>query len=171
MNDSCTALAMGLLLLNTPIANAGSADGLQLVILGTPAASPFQPRVAQYFKNYEADPTGFDCDDHQLNIGKTYQGALKTITPEMAMKAVSDPMQRSAIGKVMAKYRAHEYERGFDGALFYDLQDGKLMLYGMSARSKKRLLVSAIPVSDVGNREKFNLAMCRALSMPVLQAP
>jgi len=113
----------------------------------------------------------FDCDEHQLNIGAAYQAQLKTITPEMAKKAISDPVRRDAIGKAMRKFHSKDTERGFDGALFYDLQEGKLMLYGISARSKKKILVSTLPVSATGSREKFNLAMCRALLMPVLQAP
>lgn len=171
MKRICTVAVTGLLLLNTPVTNAGSPDGLQLVIIGGPAASAYQPRISQYFKDYDADPTGFDCDNHQLNIGAAYQAPLKAITPELAQKAISDPVHRNEIGKTMMKFRSQDYERGFDGALFYDLQEGKLMLYGISARPKKKLLATSVPVSDVGNREKFNLAMCRALSMPVLQAP
>lgn len=165
------AIAAFSLTLTSASAHAGSPDNLQLLILGSPAAAAHQPRIAQYFKDYDADPTGFDCDGHQLNIDAAFQAPLKTVTAEMAKKSLSDPKQRSALGKAMEKFRSPEHDRGFDGALFYDLQEGKLILYGISTRSKRKILASSIPVSDTGNRAKFNLAMCRALLMPVLRAP
>jgi hypothetical protein len=165
------AIATLLLTLAVASTHAGSPDDLQLLILGSPAAAAHQPRIAQYFKDYEADPTGFDCDGHQLNIGAAFQAPLKTVTPEMARKSLSDPKQRRALGKAMEKFRSPEHDRGFDGALFYDLQEGELIMYGISTRSKRKILASSIPVSDASNRAKFNLAICRALLMPALQAP
>lgn len=152
-------------------AQAGSPEGLQLVVLGTPGAAGHKVKVEQFLTAYDADPSGFDCDNRQLNIQDTVQKSLKAITPDMALAAVSDAKKRPAFSKAISKYRDRDHDRGFDGALLYDVMDGKLVLYGISAWDKKPIQKVELSVSESNDRSKFNLAICRALHMPVLQAP
>lgn len=152
-------------------AQAGSPEGLQLVVLGTSSAAAHKVKVEQFFSAYDADPTGFDCDNRQLNIRDTVQRSLKVITPDMALAAVSDPQKRPAFIKAISKYRDREHDRGFDGALLYDVIDGKLVFYGVSAWDKKPIQRVELSVDELEHKHKVNLAICRALHMPVLQAP
>lgn len=150
---------------------AGSPDGLQLLILGTPNATNHKVKVEQFFSAYEADPTGFDCDNRQLSIQDTVQNSLKAFPAEMASTAVSDPKLRRSFSKAISKYRDQTHDRGFDGALLYDFTQGKLVFYGISAWEKKPVQKVELPASDMNDKRKFNLAICRALNMPVLKAP
>lgn len=152
-------------------AQAGSPEGLQLVVLGTSGAAGSKAKVEQFFSAYDADPTGFDCDNRQLNIQDTVQRSLKAITPDMALAAVSNPRNRPAFTKAMSKYRDRGHDRGFDGALLYDVIDGKLMLYGVSAWDKKSIQKVELSVGESEDKRQINLAICRALHMPVLLAP
>jgi len=153
------------------MAQAGSPEGLQLVVLGTPGATGYKVKVEQFFTAYDADPTGFDCDNRQLNIQNTVQKSLKAITPDLALAAVSDLKKRLSFSKAISKYRDSDHERGFDGALLYDAKDGKLVFYGISAWDKKPVQKAELSTSELDDKRKFNLAICRALHMPVLQAP
>lgn len=152
-------------------AQAGSPDGLQLVVLGTSGAAGHKVKVEQFFSAYDADPSGFDCDNRQLNILNSVQKPLKAITPDMASAAVSDPKKRPAFTKAISKYRDRDHDRGFDGALLYDVIDGKLVFFGISAWDKKPIQKVELSANEVDDKRKFNLAICRALHMPVLQAP
>lgn len=154
------------------MAFAGSPDGLQLLILGTNQSSAVQPKLAQYLVEYEKSQGNFDCDDVMLNIGSAMQAPVNTISPEKAILSVSDKKHRAALSQALASYRDPQHKRGFDGVLLYDLQGGLLKLYGISAWSKEKIHRSEVKVEDWGNKEKFRLAMCRAMAeMPVLQAP
>lgn len=153
-------------------ANAGSPDGLQLLVLGTNQASILQPKIAQYLTDYEKSQGNFDCDNIMLNIGSAVQAPISTISPEKALLSVSDKKQRATFSKALASYRDSQHERGFDGALLYDVENGSLKLYGISAWTKEKIHRAELKSSDWDNKEKFRLAMCRAIAeMPVLQAP
>jgi hypothetical protein len=154
------------------LANAGSPDGLQLLFLGTNQASVVQPKIAQYLNDYEKSQGNFDCDDVMLNIGSVTRAPVATISPEKALLSVTDKKQRVTLSKALVSYRDSQHERGFDGALLYDVQDGTLKLYGISAWTKEKIHRSELKSTDWNNKEKFRLAMCRAMAeMPVLQAP
>jgi len=113
---------------------AGSPGGLQIVMVGTPKAAPYAAAVDAFFKRYDVDSSGTDCDDSQLNIDSVYAHADKAgITPAMALGATNDIKQRRSLGKMMARFRDKNHERGFDGALAYYVQDDKILLYGISA--------------------------------------
>lgn len=151
---------------------AGSPDGLQLLIIGTAQGSIAQPKIAQYLAEYEKSQGNFDCDDIMLNIGSALQEPVRTIAPEKALLSISDKKQRLAFSKSLTAYRDSKHQRGFDGALLYDVQNGALKLYGISAWSKEKIHRSEVKPGDWDNKEKFRLAMCRAIAeMPVLQAP
>jgi len=151
---------------------AGSPDGLQLLVLGTSQASTVQPRIAQYLIEYEKSQGNFDCDDIMLNIGTVVQTQVSGISPDKALLSVSDSKHRAAFSRTLATYRDPQHKRGFDGALFYDVQNGSLKLYGISAWSKEKIHRSEVKASEWDNKDKFRLAMCRAIAeMPVLQAP
>lgn len=150
---------------------AGSPGGLQLLVLGTPGAIEHKPKVEQFFAAYNADPSDFDCDNRQLRIEEALQKPPKGITSDMALAAVTDAKQRKVLSKAMAKYRAPDYDRGFDGALLYDVKDGKLTFYGISALDKIGILTTALNATEWDDKSKFNLKICRALQLPVLHAP
>jgi len=154
------------------MAFAGSPDGLQLLILGTSQASAVKPKIAQYLVEYEKSQGNFDCDDIMLNIGSAMLEPVTAISPEKAMLSVSGNKHRAALSKALASYRDPQHKRGFDGALLYDVQGSSLKLYGISAWSKEKIHRSEVKATDWDNKEKFRLAMCRAMAeMPVLQAP
>ncbi|HEY0491477.1 MAG TPA: hypothetical protein VGD30_18350 [Telluria sp.] len=149
---------------------AGSPDGLQLLVLGTSQAAVAQPKIAKYFVEYEKSQGNFDCDDIMLNIGSTMQQPASSITSDKALLSVTDKKQRLAFSKSLTSYRDAQHGRGFDGALLYDVQNGSLKLYGISAWSKEKIHRSELKVADWNNKERFRLAMCRAIAeMPVLQ--
>ncbi|WP_154667903.1 hypothetical protein [Pseudoduganella violaceinigra] len=166
-------LMLSALLASAPLfALAGSPDGLQLLVLGTSQASAAQPKVAQYLAEYEKSQGNFDCDDIMLNIGSAMQKPVSAISPEKALLSVSDNKQRTLFSKALASYRDPQHKRGFDGALLYDVQNGSLKIYGISAWTKEKIHRSEVKSSDWDNKEKFRLAMCRAMAeMPVLQEP
>jgi len=70
----------------------------------------------------------------------------------------------------LKSYRDPKHQRGFDGALLYDVQNGSLKLYGISAWPKEKIHRADIKAADWDNKGKFRLAMCRAMAeMPVIQ--
>ncbi|KQZ39526.1 hypothetical protein [Duganella sp. Root1480D1] len=161
----------GLLTALQMAAHAGSPGGLQLVVLGTSGAADYRVKVEQFFSAYETDPTGFDCDNRQLNIESTVQKPLKAITADVASVAATDTKKRRSFSKTISKYRDRDHDRGFDGALLYDVINGKLVFYGISAWDKEPIQKVELSASESDDKRKFNLAICRALHMPVLQAP
>jgi hypothetical protein len=94
------------------------------------------------------------------------------ITPAMALGSTNDIKQRRSLGKVMARFRDKNHERGFDGALAYDVQDDKILLYGISAMPSVKLHASVLPLTDLRDAKKTGLAICHALvHLPVLAEP
>jgi len=164
-------LIAGLIAAIHATALAGAPDGLQLLVLGTPNAAVQKANIEQFFVAYSADPGGFDCDNRQLNIQDTVQHSLRAITPNMASAAVGDSTQRKSFSKALSKYRDQDHDRGFDGALLYDVIAGTLVFYGISAWNKKPIQKIELPVGETNDKRKFNLAICRALHMPVLMTP
>jgi hypothetical protein len=167
-----TAISISLLAAVPRLSLAGSPDGLQLLILGTDRSRGAQQKVAQYLDEYQNSVGNFDCDDYTLNIASTVQGPVATISSDKAMASISDKKQRLAFFKTLSKYRDQQHKRGFDGALLYDVHHGTLKLYGISAWTKEKIHRTEIGSHDWNNKDKFRLAMCRALAeMPVLQSP
>lgn len=155
------------------MASAGSPDGLQLVMIGTAKAAAQKPALDAFFKRYNPNTTDADCEDTQLNINSVYGEPGKAgITPELAIAATSDKKRRAALGQLMSKFRDKTHDRGFDGALVYDVQNDKILLYGISAMSSIKQYVSVLPLSDLQDLKKANLAICHALvQLPVLAEP
>jgi hypothetical protein len=155
------------------LAIAGSPDGLQLVLVGTAKAAAQKPALDAFFKRYNPGSTDADCEDTQLNINSVYADPGKAgITPELAIAATTSKQQRAALGKLMSRFRDKSHDRGFDGALVYDVQNDKILLYGISAMSSIKQYVSVLPLSDLQNPKKANLAVCHALvQLPVLAEP
>ena len=155
------------------MAIAGSPDGLQIVMIGTARAAAQKPALDAFFFRYNPGTTDADCEDTQLNINSVYAEPGKAgITPELAISATTDKKQRAALGKLMSKFRDKTHDRGFDGALVYDVQNDKILLYGISAMSSIKQFVSVLPLSELQNPKKTNLAVCHALvQLPVLAEP
>lgn len=166
-------IAVSMLAGLSSMAIAGSPDGLQLVMVGTAKAAAQKPALDAFFKRYNPGTTDADCEDTQLNINSVYAEPGKAgITPELAIAATTDKKQRAALGKLMSKFRDKTHDRGFDGALVYDVQNDKILLYGISAMSSIKQYVSVLPLSDLQNPKKANLAVCHALvQLPVLAEP
>jgi hypothetical protein len=108
-----------------------------------------------------------------LNIAGAYYKTENTgITPDIAIAALSDATKRDRLGKLMKKFRDKNHEHGFDGALAYDVKDEKIFLYGISPLRKVKIYASVLPMEDLHNTKKINLAICHALvNIPVLAEP
>lgn len=173
MNMFSKMIAVSMLAGWASTAIAGSPDGLQLVMIGTAKAAAQKPALDAFFKRYNPGTTDADCEDTQLNINSVYAEPGKAgITPELAIAATTDKKQRAALGKLMAKFRDKTHDRGFDGALVFDVQNDKILLYGISAMSSIKQYVSMLPLSDLQYPKKTNLAVCHALvQLPVLAEP
>jgi ribosomal protein S12 methylthiotransferase accessory factor YcaO len=88
------------------------------------------------------------------------------------MGATTDKKQRAALAKLMAKFRDKTHDRGFDGALVYDVQNEKILLYGVSALASIKQSVSVLPLADLRDPKKADRAVCHALiQLPVLAEP
>ena len=152
-------------------AHAGSPGGLQVVVLGSAKAAPHIGQVKSFFAMPHDDP--MSCLDSQLNLNSGYRkGAPKGITADLALAAVADKRKRATLARLLSGYRDKDHKRGFDAALAYDVKGSKLTFYGISAFADADVEVSAIALADVNDKQKFNLAVCKALvNLPVMEAP
>ena len=152
-------------------ASAGSPGGLKIVVIGAAKTAAYAEQVKTYFAMSHSDP--MSCLDSTLNLNSGYsESTPKGMTADLALGAVSDKKKRRQLGKLMSAYRDSAHPRGFDGALAYDLKDGKLALHGVSALADAEVATSWIALADVKDKSKFNLAMCKALvNLPVMEAP
>ena len=167
-------IATGLLLACAhAMACAGSPGGLQIVIVGTAKALPHGVALDAFFARYNADNNDADCDNSQLNIDSVYRKAAQAgVTPDLALAATSDRKQRKRLGGLLGRFRDKNHPRGFDGALAYDLRDDKILLYGISAMPEIKIYASVLPMADLRDIKKINMAICHALvHLPVLEEP
>jgi hypothetical protein len=171
MNTLKHVAALALLALAQAGAHAGSPGGLQLVVLGSDKAAAHSAQVKAFFASYR--PGEIACLDTQLNIGSGYSEASpKGFTPALALAAVKDKNKRKELARLMSAYRDKQHKRGFDGALAYDIKDGMLELYGISAFADAAVEVARIAPADASDAGKFTMAVCRALvNLPVMEAP
>lgn len=155
------------------MAMAGAPGGLQIVLIGTDKAAEYRPAIDDFFKRYNPDNGESDCEDTQLNIDSVYAPSTgSNITPELAVTATRDKKQRVKLGRSMTRFRDAQHKRGLDGALLYDIQNDKIILYGISAMSSVKVYASALPLPDLRNPKKTSQAICHALvQLPVLAEP
>lgn len=152
------------------VCRAGGPDGLQLLILGTDRAMDAHRTIDQYLADYENSIGSFDCDDNMLNIGSTKRGPVAALSTGKALASLSNSRPRIEFSKALAAFRNPQIRNGFDGALLYDVQEGTLKLFEISAWTKEKIHRAEIKAVDWSNKEKFRRAMCHAIvGMPVLR--
>jgi hypothetical protein len=167
-------LSFCILSLALPLAaNAGSPDGLQLLVLNADNASPYKDLVQNYFKRYNPSRRGFDCDDAQLNIASAYQKVPPTgISAAIAIEAATKASMHKKQARALKRFRDSEHDRGFDGVVIYEVRANKLTFTGISAADREDVFVSEVPLVSLQNEAQVNEALCKAIvHLPILQAP
>ncbi|WEF34323.1 hypothetical protein [Pseudoduganella chitinolytica] len=168
LKQSLLALAM---LAGTTAAQAGSPDGLNIAAVADETALPYVGAVKQFVADHAA--SSISCGEYALNLANVYTTDLPPqLTAGLALAAIKDKAKRKKLGKVLTGYRDKTIDRGFDGALAYEVKAGQLRFYGISGASDEKVVVSTLPVADAASQKKVNVAACKALaSLPVLAEP
>lgn len=153
-------------------ARAGSPDGLSLAAVGNASGAPYAAAVKQFFADYKAQKVA-DCNDYMLNIANLYVTHLPPqLTGDLAVGAVNDKARRKRLAALLTGFRDATLTHGFDGALAYEVRDGKLRLYGISGDPGEKVLVSTLTPAEAADQQKFNVAACKAVAgLGVLAAP
>jgi hypothetical protein len=171
-NAKVFILALALIL--TPVAaTAGSARGLQIVVVSTPSGQAYLPTVKSFFDRYDPDGGESECDGALLNIDTAIMGTgAHGISSDLAISALSNERKRKQLATLLAAYRHKRAPRGLDGVLAVDSTEGELRLYGISAFLPAGTQQSRIRSDELANQTKFNTAVCHALiHMPVMEEP
>jgi hypothetical protein len=159
------------LLASTTIVEAGSPDGLNIVVIPNEAALPNASLVKQFWIDYKA--TGIRCNEEALHLENLYTTAYPPqLTSELALGAVHDNAKRKKLSKVLTQFRDKTLKHGFDAALTYELKEGQLRLYGISGFADIKVVASSLSLDDARDQKKFNAAFCKALvSFPSMTPP
>ncbi|WP_296953076.1 hypothetical protein [uncultured Massilia sp.] len=153
-------------------AQAGSPDGLSLAAVGNASGAPYAGAVKQFFADHKAQKVA-DCNDYMLDIANLYVANLPPqLTGDLAVGAVNDKAKRKRLAALLTGYRDATLTHGFDGALAYEVREGKLRLYGISGDPGEKVLVSTLTPAEAADQRKFNVAACKAVAgLGVLAAP
>lgn len=159
-----------------PLAQAGSPGGLELIALGSSKALPYAPAVADYFRRVDSDAGASDCENRMLTVDQVrYQKArvgTTDISSQLMLEAVFSKPKRKQLAAALSAFRAKDVERGFDGALVYDVVGSDLVWYGVSANPDRRVFTARVPVAELDNKAKVNAALCHILvNIPVQAEP
>lgn len=170
------ALFFSLLMASAGGAHAGSPGGLQLVALGTGAAAPYQPAIASYFARVGRDAGASDCENAMVTVDKVrYKNAragATQIDAQLVLEAVFSKTKRQKLAAALSKFRAADLDRGFDGALVYNVVGTDLVLYGVSADAAQRVFTARVPLAHIADTARVNAALCHILvNLPVLAEP
>lgn len=172
MKIASTVLMLGALAA-PPLVHAGSPGGLELLSLATSKAAPYAPVVAGYFKRVGREAAASDCENGMVNVDKVqYQSPKKAITSQLVLEAVFSKARRQQLGMMLSKVRTQDVERGFDGALVYDVIGNDVVFYGVSAEPSEKVRTARVPVAEIGQPARVDAALCHIMvNLPVLQAP
>lgn len=167
-----TSFKPALMLFFAAAAHAGSPDGSSIAAIATASGAPYTGVIQQFIADHKADKVA-DCNDTLLNVASVYFTHLPPqLTGDLAMAAMSDKAKRKRLGKLLTGFRDATLTHGFDGALVYEVKAGQLHLYGISGDANETVLVSRLPLADVQDQKKVDLAVCKAVArLGVLAAP
>jgi hypothetical protein len=165
-------ILLATLMASVTMARAGSPDGLSVAVVATDSGIPYTGAVKQFAADHKAHKVA-DCDDYMLNVANVYFTDLPAqLTGDLAVAAVSDKAKRKRLGKLLTGFRDATLTHGFDGALAYEVKNGKLRLYGISGDPDEKVLVSSLTLDEAKDQKKFNAAACKVLaSLGVLAEP
>ena len=151
--------------------HAGSPDGLNIAVIAGETASQYTSMVKQFVADHEAHR--IQCGEYALRLENVYTTKLpRQLTSELALGAARDKTKRKKLSKILTGFRDSTLDRGFDGALTYEIKDGQLRLYGISALNDVQVVVSNLSVNDARDQKKFDIAACKALaSLPNTTPP
>ncbi|WP_333849358.1 hypothetical protein [Leclercia sp.] len=160
-----------LLLLSSRVL-AGDPGGISLLVKALPSASDYKYVLDGFFRNYYGvdNPRTPVCDqkDYVPYIDNIYLNTLPGgIDDNILIKSITDSSARTQIAKILSSYSDDQIS-GFDGVLFYAVNDNELFIYTFDSKSPVYIFKNDLNVKDIINFKLLGRSICQSISSKIL---
>lgn len=160
-----------LLLLSSRVL-AGDPGGISLLVKALPSASDYKYVLDGFFRNYYGvdNPRTPACNqkDYVPYIDNIYLNTLpEGIDDNVLIKSITDSSARAQIAKILASY-SDDQVSGFDGVLFYEVNDSKLFIYTFASNSPVHIFTNELNINDIISFKLLGRVICQSISSKIL---
>lgn len=151
---------------------AGAPGGISLLVKALPSASNYKYVLDGFFRNYYGvdNPRTPTCDqkDYVPYIDNVYLNTLPGgIDDKILIKSIINSSARTQIAKILLSY-SDDQVSGFDGVLFYAVNDNKLFIYTFASKSPAYIFKNELDVNDIINFKLLGKSICHSISSKIL---